>query len=111
MQIIRKEFLSPFLYNEQVGYYQYAGKRELSNDPEGIGEVVYQLHKKFNKRIMVLFTSIKTLTDTAKYLRAKPSGRDLPLFAQVRGASRPSIIKGMHKQPNGILFGTMLMYT
>ena len=104
--VIRKEFLSPFLYNEQVGYYQYAGKRELSNDPEGIGEVVYQLHKKFNKRIMVLFTSIKTLTDTAKYLRAKPSGRDLPLFAQVRGASRPSIIKGMHQQPNGILFGT-----
>ena len=55
---------------------------------------------------MVLFTSIKTLTDTAKYLQAKPDGRDLPLFAQVRGASRPSIIKGMHQQSNGILFGT-----
>ena len=55
---------------------------------------------------MVLFTSIRTLTDTAKYLKSKPNGRDLPLFAQVRGASRPSIIKGMHQQPNGILFGT-----
>ncbi len=104
--VTTKEFLSPFLYNEQVRYYQYAGKRELSNDPEGIGDVVYNLHKLHNKRIMVLFTSIRTLTDTAKYLKSKPNGRDLPLFAQVRGASRPSIIKGMHQQPNGILFGT-----
>ena len=101
-----KEYLSPFIYNEQVGYYQYAGTRELSNNPEGVGDMVYHLHKQFNKRIMVLFTSIKTLTDTAKYLQAKPDGRDLPLFAQVRGASRPSIIKGMHQQSNGILFGT-----
>ena len=101
-----KEYLSPFIYNEQVGYYQYAGTRELSNNPEGVGDMVYHLHKHFNKRIMVLFTSIKTLTDTAKYLQAKPDGRDLPLFAQVRGASRPSIIKGMHQQSNGILFGT-----
>ena len=101
-----KEYLSPFLYNEQVGYYQYAGTRELSNNPEGIGDIVHYLHKKFNKRIMVLFTSIKTLTETAKHLQAKPGGRELPLFAQVRGASRPSIIKGMHQQSNGILFGT-----
>ena len=55
---------------------------------------------------MVLFTSIKALTDTARHLHAKPGGRDLPLFAQVRGASRPAIIKGMHQHPNGILFGT-----
>ncbi len=101
-----KEFLSPFHYNEQVTYYQYGGSKEISNSPEGIGDVVYHLHKLFNKRIMVLFTSIKTLTDTSKYLRSKPGGRDLPLFAQIRGASRPSIIKGMHQTPNGILFGT-----
>ena len=101
-----KEFLSPFHYNEQVTYYQYGGSKEISNSPEGIGDVIYHLHKLFHKRIMVLFTSIKTLTDTSKYLRSKPDGRDLPLFAQVRGASRPSIIKGMHQTPNGILFGT-----
>ena len=55
---------------------------------------------------MVLFTSIKALSDTSKVLQDKPGGRDLPLFAQVRGASKPAIIKGMHQNPNGILFGT-----
>ena len=101
-----KEFLSPFYYNEQVTYYQYGGSKDLSNSPAGIGDVVYHLHNLFDKRIMVLFTSIRALTDTAKYLRALPDGRNLPLFAQVRGASRPSIIKGMHQTSNGILFGT-----
>ena len=101
-----KEFLSPFYYNEQVTYYQYGGSKDLSNSPSGIGDVVYHLHNLFDKRIMVLFTSIKALTDTAKYLKKLPGGRNLPLFAQVRGASRPSIIKGMHQTSNGILFGT-----
>ena len=101
-----KEFLSPFYYNEQVTYYQYGGSKDLSNSPAGIGDLVYHLHNLFDKRIMVLFTSIRALTDTAKYLRALPNGRNLPLFAQVRGASRPSIIKGMHQTSNGILFGT-----
>ena len=104
--IITKEFLSPFLYNEQVTYHQYGGVREISTDPVMIGELVYNLHKTHNKRIMVLFTSRKTLTETANYLKEKPGGRDLPLFAQTRGASRPGIIKGMHQHPNGILFGT-----
>ena len=101
-----KEFLSPFHYNEQVSYYQYQGSNEISQNPKKIGDIIYHLHKAYSKRIMVLFTSIKTLTDTAKYLRNKSGGRDLPLFAQIRGASRPSIIKGMHQQYNGILFGT-----
>ena len=104
--VVSKEFLSPFYYNDQVTYFQYGGSKDLSNSPTGIGDVVYHLHNLFNKRIMVLFTSIRTLTDTAKYLRTLPNGRNLPLFAQIRGASRPSIIKGMHQTSNGILFGT-----
>ena len=104
--VMTKEFLSPFFYNEQVTYHQYGGSRGISNEPNMIGDLVYHLHKSLSKRIMVLFTSIKALTDTARHLQAKPGGRDLPLFAQVRGASRPAIIKGMHQHPNGILFGT-----
>jgi Rad3-related DNA helicase len=104
--VITKEFLSPFLYNEQVTYHQYGGAREISNDPTMIGDLVHHLHKTIGKRIMVLFTSRKALTDTANYLKDKPGGRDLPLFAQIRGASRPGIIKAMHQHPNGILFGT-----
>jgi Rad3-related DNA helicase len=101
-----QDFLSPFLYNEQVTYHQYGGAREISTDPTLIAEIVYHLHKTIGKRTMVLFTSRKALTDTANVLKDKPGGRDLPLFAQTRGASRPGIIKGMHQHPNGILFGT-----
>ena len=104
--VLTKDFLSPFFYNEQVSYYQYGGSREISNDPVAISELVYHLHKTFNKRIMVLFTSIKALSDTSKALQEKQGGRGLPLFAQTRGASKPAIIKGMHHNPNGILFGT-----
>jgi len=104
--IITKEYLSPFLYNEQVSYHQYGGAREISNDPKTIGDLVFYLNQTFSQRTMVLFTSLKLLSDTAKHIRSKPGGKDLPLFAQVRGASKPAIIKGMHQNPNGILFGT-----
>ena len=104
--VVTKDFLSPFLYNEQVNYYQYGGAREISNDPKAIADIIFHLHKSFNKRIMVLFTSIKALSDTAKELRAKNGGGDIPLFAQTRGASKPAIIKGMHQNMNGVLFGT-----
>ena len=101
-----KEFLSPFLYEEQVRYFQYGGAMEFSNDPKRISDLVYYLHNKFNQRIMVLFTSRKLLSDTVNYLRDKKGGRELPLFAQTRGSSRPAIIKAMHQNSNGILFGT-----
>lgn len=105
-KLVKNDFLSPFHYNEQVTYHQYGGSREISNDPSSIGDLVYHLHKTLSKRIMVLFTSVKALTQTASHLREKPDGRNLPLFAQIKGASRPAIIKGMHQNPNGILFGT-----
>tara|TARA_B100000686_G_C16806876_1_gene991942 strand:- start:12171 stop:14981 length:2811 start_codon:yes stop_codon:yes gene_type:complete len=101
-----KEFLSPFHYMEQVNYHQYGGGRILSDEPNTIAELVYFLHKKFEKRIMVLFTARKLLADTASCLRKNAGGRDLPLFAQIRGASKPGIIRGMYSTPNGILFGT-----
>ena len=104
--VLTKDFISPFHYNEQVSYFQYGGSREISNDPEAVSDLVYHIHKTFNSRIMVLFTSIKALSDTSKLLKEKPGGRDIPLFAQVRGASKPAIIKGMHQNSNGILFGT-----
>ena len=52
-----QDFLSPFLYNEQVTYHQYGGAREISTDPTLIAEIVYHLHKTIGKRTMVLFTS------------------------------------------------------
>ena len=106
INFLKEEYFSPFHYNEQVIYHQYSGNKEIVNDPNSIGDLIYNLHKSLSKRIMVLFTSINTLTETASYIREKPGGRTLPLFAQIKGASRPAIIKGMHQKSNGILFGT-----
>ena len=44
---------------------------EISNDPEAVSDLVYHIHKTFNSRIMVLFTSIKALSDTSKLLKEK----------------------------------------
>ena len=48
--IITKEYLSPFLYNEQVKYFQYGGTREISNDPKFIAELIIHLHKVYIKK-------------------------------------------------------------
>ena len=102
----KKDFISPFFYSDQVTYYQYGGGKDLSKDPQAMADMIYYLHNKFQKRMMVLFTSRKSLSDTADALKNKKGGRDLPLFAQTSGASRPGIIRGMHQYSNGILFGT-----
>ncbi len=99
-------YLSPFHYGQQVRYHQYAGSEDLSKNPKYIGDLVLYLKDKFGKRMMVLFTSRKLLSETADYIKSVPQGKKLPLFAQTKGASRPGIIKGMHRFSNGILFGT-----
>ncbi|RMF08672.1 MAG: hypothetical protein D6762_05115, partial [Candidatus Neomarinimicrobiota bacterium] len=99
-------FTSPFHYEDQVQYFQYAGQPSITNDPQGIARVIYGLHRKYNRRMMVLFTSYRLLEGTYRYLRSGPGGRDLPLFAQVYGNSRWAILKGMHDTDNGILLGT-----
>tara|TARA_Y100000591_G_C21733809_1_gene645552 strand:- start:598 stop:1095 length:498 start_codon:yes stop_codon:yes gene_type:complete len=55
---------------------------------------------------MVLFTSINTLSETSKCIYNKPEGKKIPLFAQIKGVSKPAIIKGMYQNPTGVLFGT-----
>jgi Rad3-related DNA helicase len=104
--VITKEFFSPFFYDEQVTFHQYNGVNELSSNFEKIGDLVSDLHKKFSKRMLVLFTSTKTLTETANYIKNNSLNNDFPLFAQIKGASKPAIIKGMKENPNGVVFGT-----
>ena len=99
-------FLSPFHYTDQVEYFQYSGSKEISNNPKMIADAIYNIHKKYQKRTMVLFTSISILTQTAKCIVDRPGGSSIPLFAQIRGSSRSSMIKGMQQQPCGLLFGT-----
>ena len=97
-------FPSPFHYEDQVKYFQYAGGN--GQDPVLQASLIYNLHKKHNKRILALFTSKYALNNVYQELRKKPGSRDLPIFAQLRGSSRHAIIQGMHRTKNGILLGT-----
>ena len=85
-------FPSPFHYEDQVKYFQYAGGN--GQDPVLQANLIYSLHKKHNKRILALFTSRYALNNVYQELRKKPGSRDLPIFAQLRGSSRHAIIQG-----------------
>ncbi len=99
-----REFHSPFYYDEQVRYYQYGGKN--GQNPSLVADLMYQLHKSYNKRMMALFTSRQALNQVYRELQKKPDGRKLPIFAQVSGSSRYAMLRGMHRTKNGILLGT-----
>ncbi|MEE2765899.1 MAG: helicase C-terminal domain-containing protein [Candidatus Neomarinimicrobiota bacterium] len=104
--LVTAEFSSPFYYNDQVTFYQYGGSKGVTNDAQALADIVYHVHHTFQRRTMVLFTSVRMLTNVAGLIRDKPGGRDLPLFAQSRGASKPAIINGMYQHRHGLLFGT-----
>ena len=97
-------FESPFHYNDQVKYYQYAGSDGQS--PEVLAKLIIDCHNKFNKRMMVLFTSRAQLVKTYDLILEQSGGSDLPIFAQKRQTSRSGLIRGMHQCSNGILLGT-----
>ena len=95
---------SPFSYNDQVTYFQYAGND--SQRPDIIAKTILHCHRKFNKRMMVLFTSRAQLDNTSQLLRQFSNKADLPIFAQKRQTSRMGLIRGMKQVKNGILLGT-----
>jgi Rad3-related DNA helicase len=97
-------FDSPFHYNDQVTYYQYSGTDGQS--PDVLAKMIIMCHKRYNKRMMVLFTSRAQLEATFQLLQRSSGGRDLPIFAQKRQTSRMGLVRGMHQTSNGILLGT-----
>ena len=97
-------FESPFHYSDQVTYYQYSGGD--GQKPDVLAQMILTCHKRYNKRMMVLFTSRAQLENTYQILQRHPDGRNLPIYAQKRQASRMGLVRGMHQSPNGILLGT-----
>ena len=95
---------SPFSYNDQVTYFQYAGND--SQRPDIIAKTILHCNRKFNKRMMVLFNSRAQLDNTSQLLRQFSHKADLPIFAQKRQTSRMGLIRGMKQVKNGILLGT-----
>jgi len=97
-------FESPFSYNDQVNYFQYSG--DDGQRPDVIAKTILHCHNKFNKRMMVLFTSRAQLENTLTLLKQMNRADDLPIFAQKRQTSRMGLIRGMKQSTNGILLGT-----
>jgi len=97
-------FESPFHYQDQVKYFQYA--KSDGQNPITVAKIIYTCHKHFNKRIMALFTSRDALTGVLNQLRQYEQGSSLPIFAQTKGISRQGILRGMTQNKNGILLGT-----
>ena len=97
---------SPFLYAEQVNYHQYSGNQSLSENSNGIAELILKCHQKLNRKILVLFTSYNSLTKVTHCLRTLKGGRDLPVFSQIQSGSRYGLLKSMANSVNGILMGT-----
>ncbi|MFH1851573.1 MAG: helicase C-terminal domain-containing protein [Candidatus Neomarinimicrobiota bacterium] len=104
--VVTTDIASPFYYQDQVKYFQLGGAQNGSKDPVFIAELIYQCHKHYGKRMMVLFTSWAMLNGCYNALRQKPEGRSLPIYAQRATTSRYALIKGMSETPNGILLGT-----
>jgi Rad3-related DNA helicase len=102
--ISSKVFESPFSYSDQVTYYQYSGND--GQRPDIIAKTILHCHKKFNKRMMVLFTSRAQLDNTHQILKQISRSEHLPIFAQKRQTSRLGLIRGMGQVSNGILLGT-----
>ncbi len=99
-------FPSPFYYEDQVTYLQYGNRKSITSDPIAIAKIIELVSKKYNQRIMVLFTARNTLTNVYNELKNRPIGRDIPIFAQIFNTSRQSLIDGMKRTPNGVLLGT-----
>ena len=95
---------SPFSYNDQVTYFQYSGND--GQRPDIIAKTILHCHRKFNKRMMVLFTSRAQLDNVSQLLRQLSLKGELPIFAQKRQTSRMGLIRGMKQVKNGILLGT-----
>lgn len=101
-----RSFASPFFYEDQCTYLQWAGEVSPSS-PDFVpllAEVVEKLFDRFQKRMLVLFTSRAMLNDCFDVLDATGFTRRAPLLAQ--NGSRPALINQFRRTDNGILLGT-----
>ena len=104
--IINDYFPSPFYYEDQVTYWQYGNRKSITTDPIAIAKIIESVSKKYNQRMMVLFTARSTLSDVYNALKNSHAGKTIPIFAQILNSSRQSLIDGMKRTPNGVLLGT-----
>ena len=104
--VLSDYFPSPFYYEDQVTYLQYGNRKSISKDHIAIKNIIKTISKKYNQRIMVLFTARNTLNAVFNELKRNSDTHEIPIFAQIINSSRQSLIDGMKRTPNGVLLGT-----
>ena len=103
-----KSFPSPFYYEDQCTYLQWAGDTE-PRDPNYVpllAKLVESLYYQYGKRTLVLFTSRAMLTECLERLEYSGFAEKAPLLAQLSYGSRPALIKQFRRRSDGILLGT-----
>ena len=103
-----KTFPSPFFYEDQCSYYQWAGDTAPGDAPfvPIICKAVDALFTKYGKRMLVLFTSRAMLKECYDRLMMSELHSRAPILAQLSDGSRPALIKQFRRTENGILLGT-----
>lgn len=101
-------FPSPFHYEDQCRYFQWAGKTPPDSPgfPDLLADVVVRIASAWGKRTLVLFTSREALGECYRVLRSRGERERMPLFAQHAGSSRGSLLQGFKSAPGGVLLGT-----
>ena len=103
-----KSFPSPFYYEDQCTYLQWAGDTE-PRDPNYVpllAKLVESLYYQYGKRTLVLFTSRTMLRECLERLEYSGFTERAPLLAQLSYGSRPALIKQFRRRSDGILLGT-----
>jgi len=103
-----QSFSSPFYYEDQCTYLQWAGKTgpKDQNFVPLLAKLVESLFHQYGKRTLVLFTSRAMLRECLERLESSGFGNRVPLLAQLSTGSRPALINQFRRTSNGILLGT-----
>ncbi|HIB03440.1 MAG TPA: hypothetical protein EYO21_06415 [Candidatus Marinimicrobia bacterium] len=107
-QVKVQSFSSPFYYEDQCTYLQWAGKTgpKDQNFVPLLAKLVESLFHQYGKRTLVLFTSRAMLRECLERLESSGFGNRVPLLAQLSTGSRPALINQFRRTSNGILLGT-----
>jgi len=107
-KIYSETFSSPFKYDEQCLYFQWAGEYSPNSKefPGLLTDLVEHVYRKWRKRTLVLFTSRRALEKCYREIVSRGLTKDLDLFVQFELTSRTSLLSGFKNSSNGILLGT-----
>lgn len=101
-------FPSPFHYEDQCRYFQWAGKTSPDSPgyPGVLADLIGRVRSVWGKRTLVLFTSREALEQCHRELQARGESGRMPLFVQRPGSSRGSLLQGFKSSSGSVLLGT-----